>query len=72
MSKPIFFLVDALKAWLHFFWIALKEHIYIFLLINLEKEISYFSCDKLIYNSYHKDYKVRSGNNYLKKDQLVK
>jgi hypothetical protein len=75
VRKPNLFLVGAPKAGSTLLWTMLKEHKDIFFSTNPEKEINYFSYDELTHNSYYKDYKIRTENDYLKafkKGQSVK
>ena len=75
MRKPNLFLVGAPKAGSSLLWTMLKEHKDIFFSTNPEKEINHFSYDELAQNSYYKDYKVKSEDDYLKvfkKGQSVK
>jgi len=75
MRKPNLFLVGAPKAGSSLLWTILKEHKDIFFSTNPEKEINHFSYDELAQNSYYKDYKVKSEDDYLKvfkKGQSVK
>jgi len=75
MRKPNLFLVGAPKAGSSLLWTMLKEHKDIFFSTNPEKEINHFSYDELAQNSYYKDYKIKSEDDYLKvfqKGQSVK
>jgi len=65
MRKPNLFLVGAPKAGSTLLWTILKEHKDIFFSENPEKELNYFSYNELVDNSYYKDYKIRTENDYL-------
>jgi hypothetical protein len=66
MKKPNLFIVGAPKSGTSTLWSMLKEHKDIFFSTNPVKEINYFSYDELVHNSYYKDYKVKSEQDYLK------